>query len=435
MPHLARARCDRVARLALAASVLVLGAAGCASTFAVCPAQGGPPWRELANEHFVLRTDQDLEAARATLRDLDVFRAAVLTCFHAPIDLDTGRLPVIAVRDGWGEFAGTGADGLFTEALFRPLIVLRTRSRTPLDSIIKHELVHYFSKKVVPAQPLWFAEGLATYFESVEYDLDRQRMVVGRPPKEVLSFVQRVALLRADEMRAMKQLDEERTPFFYATAWATIHFLMNHRADQLRAYEAALLRSSDDAAWAQAFPDLKGDALDAELHQYLDGGAYSLLIFPFHPPPLAISEERALTDAEVHGTRAFLLAVGSHLRGVASTDKVDHLVARATQEIDEALRQDPDQVLAQAVRTFTLGVDPRVADALRATEKSPNDWLAWLLLAEALHDEGVTGQRVVAAVQKAVDLASEDLSVSLQLRSRRPLAPPPAPPRAPDRPR
>ena len=38
--------------------------------------------------------------------------------------------------------------------------------------VIKHELVHYLSAKILTTQPPWFAEGLATYYQTIEYDAD-----------------------------------------------------------------------------------------------------------------------------------------------------------------------------------------------------------------------------------------------------------------------
>jgi len=96
--------------LALAAGTV----AGCASNFAACPAAGGPVWRELASDHFVLRTDLGLDEARDTLRDLENLRAALLTCLRAPPGIDTGHVPVIVVRDGWDQVCSPDVAGFFT---------------------------------------------------------------------------------------------------------------------------------------------------------------------------------------------------------------------------------------------------------------------------------------------------------------------------------
>jgi hypothetical protein len=68
-------------------------------------------------------------------------------------------------------------------------------------------------------RPLWLKEGLATYFETVAYDVDRHEVAAGRPPDSSLRAVLRGGLLDSAEMRATKRIAEDRTVTFYATAW------------------------------------------------------------------------------------------------------------------------------------------------------------------------------------------------------------------------
>ena len=53
--------------------------------------------------------------------------------------------------------------------------------------------------------------------------------------------------------------------------------------------------------------------------------------------------------------------------------------ALARSEIAEALRQDPHNVLAQAVRTFALEETVDLATARALTSAEPDSWLAWLV--------------------------------------------------------
>ena len=153
----------------------------CAGHLPPCPAAGGPAWTELESPHFRLRTDDDSAAARAALTDLEQLQAALLTVFGVPPDLDTGRLPVVVVDRGWTDFSPRQVEGFFTQALFQPLVVMVAGGELHRQELIKHELVHYLSHMVMERQPRWLAEGLATYYATIEYDEDAGRITVGRP--------------------------------------------------------------------------------------------------------------------------------------------------------------------------------------------------------------------------------------------------------------
>jgi tetratricopeptide (TPR) repeat protein len=399
------------ARLLIAAGAL----AGCAGKLPPCPAAGGPTWRELTSAHFRVRTDADPETARGALRDLEQFQSALLTVFRAAPDMRTGQLPVIVVGEGWDDFSDPRLVGWFSRALFQPLVVMRAESQLGPQEVIKHELLHYLSAKVMPIQPRWLAEGLASYFETLEYDPDRGEVTVGRPPPNLLAVAQNVARVPFPELLSASKIDVDET-IFYASAWAAVHFLMNRHADELLAFEEALhARVPVGTAFPQAFGKLTPDDLDAELRDYLDGGKYSLLVFPFAAPTGDPVAERPMSDAEVHTARAQLLFVGRKNRAVLPGypgDAQDDQ-ARVRGEIDEALRLDPGSVEARAIAHFELHQPVDVEAAKRATEASPRNWMAWLLLSEALHERQMPAQYDLA--RKALDLAWEDPSVTINL--------------------
>src|SRR5512147_600563 len=93
-----RPRPWRLGRPALGA--LGLLAAGCAALGPSlrCPEEGGPPWRELATEHFLVWTDLDHAEARALAARLEWIRGAVVaSVWQAPVEPEA-RLGVVALR-------------------------------------------------------------------------------------------------------------------------------------------------------------------------------------------------------------------------------------------------------------------------------------------------------------------------------------------------
>jgi len=75
---------------------LVAAHLGCA-TVPACPAKGGPAWRELTSEHFVLRTDLQQEAAQMVLRHLEDARAAMLAVVWPRAPELRGRIDAFAL--------------------------------------------------------------------------------------------------------------------------------------------------------------------------------------------------------------------------------------------------------------------------------------------------------------------------------------------------
>jgi hypothetical protein len=412
-------RIGRVIRCRLAiitAAAMLALVSGCGH-LPPCPAAGGPTWTELSTDHFRLRTDEDPEAARGRLTELERLRAALLTVFRAPADLDTGRLPVIVVDRGWTDFAAREVEGYFTHAVAQPLIVLAASSRAFQVDVIKHELVHYLSAQVIPNQPPWFAEGIATYYQTVEFDEDAHRIDVGRPSEALLARAQQIGLPAIERIFTAKAIEHEEAPSFYAAAWLSVHYLMNHRASALSAYAEALRAGvTGDAAWTAAFGAQTPAQLAREIQQYADGGHYEVLQFPIDGVPPPAPAERPLSDADTHATRALLYLTGTHTRTVAPELSLgaDDQKPAAEREIEEALRAQPDHVLAGAIAHFIFNAPVDIALARRATQSAPNDWLAWLLLADGLRQRGdAAGWN--DAVVRARDLARSDRSVMLQV--------------------
>lgn len=407
---------NRRGRVVVLAVALVTLATACGH-FAPCPAAGGPQWTQLESAHFRLRTDDDPAAARTTLTGLEQLRAALLTVFGATPDADIGKLSVVVVNRGWTDFAARQVNGYFTHILFQPLIVMTAASQAFQLDLIKHELVHYMSARIIANQPPWFSEGVATYYQTIEYDADAGRITVGRPSNELLRRAQYVGVRDIERMFAATTIDRDDASRFYAAAWITVHYLMNHRAEALEGYERALRGgAAPDAAWTSAFGSQTTAQVASEVQQYLDGGRYELRVYTLAPPRLAPSVEARLPDADVHATRAILYLTGSDTRDVAPalSLRTNDAKAAAKREVEEALRAQPDHVVAGALAHFAFKAPVDVVLARHATGADPNDWLAWMLLADGLRSSGdQTGGD--AAVLRAVDAASGDLSVQLPL--------------------
>jgi len=399
----------------MAALLLAVATATCAGHLPPCPAAGGPAWTELRSAHFRLRTDDKPADARAMLTDLEQLRAALLMAFGAPVDLDTGRLPVVVIDRGWTDFAPRQVQGFSTGALFQPLIVMARGSALHQQELIKHELVHFLSDKVMTRQLPWMAEGLASYYQTIEYDTETGRITVGRPPPALLHQAQnRTSVASIEAMFTARAIDQEAR-HFYADAWITIHYLMNHRRAALASYEKALhTGASPQSAWAAAFGSQTPEELAVAVHRYLDGGQYELLVYRMPSLALPAPVERALPDADIHATRALLFLTGSRARALVPELSLgpDDPLLGAKRELDEARRAEPGHVASLAITHWMLDVPVGLEQATAASRTHGDDWLAWLLLAEARgRSSDRAGQR--DALARAAKLADDDLSVEI----------------------
>jgi hypothetical protein len=382
----------------------------CAGRLPPCPADGGPTWRELTNTRFQLRTDLDEPDARALLPDLERLETGLLTALHAPNGFVPPRLPVVAVARGWTDFTDRNVEGFFTRALFRPLVVFRADGDLRFQDAIKHELAHAFTLAVVPHQPPWLAEGLASYFETLEIDPDRGTVTIGRPPSERLSLLQRLGLSGIEEVMAASEVGENRSGF-YATAWITVHYLMNRHAQAFLAYHQQLRAGAPPAAaWSSAFGSLTPAALGAEVRNYLDGGQYELLVFKTPSPAADPITAVTMSDADVHVERALLFAWGDRLR--QAPNRSSDTTALVRRELAETMRQDPSHVRGWALRAFALDEPPDPQQARLIAERHGSDWLAWMVLAQALTKNPV-GDGARDALARARELARGDTSVAL----------------------
>ena len=407
-----RARKGKVGvRLALAAAA----ALGCAGKLPPSSAAGGPVWRRVESAHFRLRTDGDGDEARAALLDLETFRGALLAVFRAGGDGPPGQVPVIQLQHGWFAVASGQVEGYFLRALYQPLLVLRGGSDLQRAEAVKHELVHDLTRRMIAHQPLWLAEGLASYFQTLEYDRAQGRVIAGRPPPDLLRLVQRRPPLDAAAMMDAAVLPQGEASRFYASAWITVHYLMNHHARELEAYLGELSHGTAAAtAWSHSFPGLDAGTLQQQVTTYLDGGNYGLLVFSFVPPQPEALDEVVLGDADAHAVRAllYLTAQSTFVADEPLSGEAPTPVREAALETDEALRADPTNLLASALRHWRLGpaLDPARAKAI--VDHHEGEWLAWWLYADALRRAGVAAGQQEAA-ETARYLARRDPTVQL----------------------
>jgi hypothetical protein len=366
--------------LALLVLVLVLVlVAGCA-TVPPCPARGGPAWRELTSEHFVVRSDLEPDEVVEVVRTLEEIRAAMLTMWVGLLE-PIGRTPVIALSSSeLAAFAGFEFDGYYFRRPPFPGTVVAAGNTWKRSETVKHELAHELAHHFEPIQPTWYAEGLAMYLETTRYDREKRYSILGEPSEAGTDFFRKGGSPSpADELLGPLPIDLLELTRFYATSWLLTHYLINQRRDAYERFKRRIGALEPGAAAFRAeFPDLDSAGLYSELTKYVSSGHYTMLGRKL-PPWVGTPGIRTLPDAEVHGVRAFLYT-SLHAR-----DQSPNLIA-ARAELDEAVSAASPPIEALAVAFYSPDLKYRLGRpelAALAIKNHPESWMAWMMLADA----------------------------------------------------
>jgi len=380
-------------------------AVGCASGAAfLCPARGGPAWRDVGSDHFVLRTDLDLEDATRLLARLERLRTAVVSALFDEVPASRTGVEVVAFRSekAYRAFAPPGVDAYYLRSAGGPpRIVVAGKLDSRQRAMLAHELTHHYLSLVFQRQPRWFSEGLATLMEPVGDQGDGPSMTVGQAPAA------RLVRLRSPGSRVPTRdllgWEGGSTPAhsgldYYASSWLLVHYLAYRSPERFTDLQQRLVRGeSPEAAWRGAFPAWDPalpralESLDYQLEAYLAGEAQTRtrqVAETWRKDPLV----RLIPPPEVHAIRLGLWNIGP-----------DKGAPALRAEVDEALAEDPDHPLALQHLAALTG-EPPLPLARRAVSSHPDDPRAWTFLATSLKGEPFDAERI-AAYRTAASLA------------------------------
>lgn len=394
-------------------AIIFVAAFGCATfgSSTACPAKGGPPWTEITTRHFVIRTDLDADDADELARQLEEARAVLLAAAWPKAPDPSESISVLSFRNAGEllEFAPDGVAGEMRHAPpFPPLIVLKGIGVFTGSSPVEHELQHELGRRFLPLQPPWFSEGVASFFETLSYDRKAATAKIGYPSDMRLAALGNLGRLSAAEVipGTLDFTDTRQIARFEATSWAVFHYLIDEHPNELDRYQALIGNFTPAAeAWSLAFPDLPFDRLDAKVFAYVRDGRYRGGQMKISIDVGAI-RRRPMTDAEVHGLRAFLYATAE----VPDAETRQ----RTREEADEALAQDPNELEALAVESYFLKPtnDERLGLARRAQNNDASRSLAAAMIADAA---GPARPESRAALLHALASSPDDREVVLRL--------------------
>ena len=342
--------------------------AACGAAVPALPSGGGPAWTELESKHFTLWTDAPIARGRALIRDMEHLQQIIFGVAFPGLSSD-GRSFVIALRDqfevnayvpeSFQAFAWPGDNPLLL-----PVIVFSADTDNSDGHVLTHELSHVISHVAIHDQPVWFAEGLAEFFETVTLDADKAVVDVGEPLHNQVQLVRQISLVPGDQLLACKSL-ACRDHAFYATAGLLFSYLANVHPDRLLAYEDELVKRNPRAWDVIGIPP---SDIDRVIREWTIGGRHQVWHYNAKLGKTDIAE-RALAEPDVIAVRA-VLSYAFHAHTTA---------------VQQALVADPTNLLlrlAELHRTRSISI----ADARATVKAHVDDWRAWLLVVLALKD-------------------------------------------------
>lgn len=210
-----------------------LGVLGSGCAHFECELHGGSQVRSLKTEHFVVTSDLPPDAHRKQAERLELLWDTFAAFFGT--DVERAEIPVVVLRSGGAvESFAPGYNGFVRRDGPRVLVVGAAAGEDGEHDSNAHELTHLVSSFMLPRQPRWLAEGLGTLFEDATFKNERTvkmgRWNEGRAEE---AFV--VGVLSLEELSQWGELrfDGSET-LLYASAWAWVHYLVNHEEARLK---------------------------------------------------------------------------------------------------------------------------------------------------------------------------------------------------------
>jgi Protein of unknown function (DUF1570) len=381
--------------------LMALPLLACGGTAPQLPSKGGAPWRELKSVKITLWTNTSAKRATELFHQIDQRRQIITRAMNRAEQV--APIFVIALRstDEVKAFIANIADAVAwnqRNPSFRPGVLVAADYPDESEAILfNHEMAHAISYSIIPVQPAWLAEGLASYFEMASLD-ENSTAQIGIPRADMVRALTQVPLMRTKQLLSCRD-PSCRTPQLYMTGWALLSYLINTDLDRFNRYLQRLNQlasESQSLAWKETFPELSLDELDDDLARWLQKGTLAVprIKVAVTPQPF---RERLLSDVDVLAARGLLYTF-------FGTEK------QARAEAEAALALDRTNLLA-ALLTLGLQLPYSLDDARKLAAAYPNDWRALMPLAVKVGPGPEAAElraRICAATKVLPDLCEVD---------------------------
>jgi FimV-like protein len=380
-----------------------------ASIVVFTPLAAAAEWLALRTRHHQVAGNVSAKDLKDVALRIEQFREVIATLNQATIDAaqdvsaivlafpdERSYQPFMPMANGRRVPVG----GLFVAGPRGTYITLNLDAGDDAYRGIYHEYSHYLLRSVFGAAPLWFNEGLAEYYSTLEVSSDGRRAVIGKPVRQHIELLRerRVPLAKLLSVTVASPIYTSDTPersVLYAQSWAMVHHALHgmpRRRGELidLAFKLAAGMAPEQAvleAYGMTLPDL-----EREVQAYTRREVYQATSFDFKDA-ITTTLGRNPMPADEGEVEAWLggvqMTIGRPEEGAVRLEK--------------ALKTRPDVVAALSRSNYQLRVPGRgaVLATMRAflsqgdytavrgamtpmVRANPADHEATLILAEAL---------------------------------------------------
>jgi hypothetical protein len=252
-------------------------------------------WDYYTSPHFELYSRNGDMTSRDLLRNLELLRAAFIDTFklveRRPIPVTIyyfSRDSEMAPYKPESHRKNDELAGYYLPWPDRAVIVMSAEhGDAGLRGIIFHEYIHHLFRVSEQEPPLWYNEGMAELFSTIEVKMES--LSFGKPRPDHVYELQNERLLPLEVLFGVDHASPiynsgQHTGVFYAESWALMHYLHfgrtdipKERRDAFLDYVQAQNEKTDAAAMRQVFRQtLQMDYADmvGRLESYVQNGKY-----------------------------------------------------------------------------------------------------------------------------------------------------------------
>ena len=395
-------------RLAVLVPLLLLAA----------PVAAAADWLSLESDHFLVIGDTNARQLRSVALKLEQFRQVVGQLNPAILgQKDAPPAVVLVFRDNRsfepflpresGRVIRAG--GFFQSGVDVNYIALTLQAGDQAYRAIFHEFSHLLLRGYFADAPLWFNEGIAEYYSTLEVSGDGRRVNIGKPVARHRDLLQsrRLPFARffgVEHSSPEYTRDTTDREVFYAQSWAIVHHAFHgdsKRRDQLLAFVTRLASGeTTETSFREAYDGLGLRDLESEVQAYATRPVYAYAIVEF-PESIVTSIESTpvpLSDAEADAWLGDLLA---HM----------NRSEEASARLQRALTEEPDLALAHASLGALQMREGKTAEAMAHLEEAvtlgTENERAHFTYAHALLRDGTSDEETLREASRALERAVE----------------------------
>jgi tetratricopeptide (TPR) repeat protein len=390
------------------------------------PVSAADRWTRVQTTNFTLVGNATENEIREVAQGLEVFRTAFSRFFKLKEGSSVATTVIVFRSDQAFKpykplYQGKPAniEGYFQPSPDMNYIVLAADMETP--RVIYHEYVHRLMSDNMASLPLWFQEGFAECFSTMEIEGRDKVVRLGRAIADHVSLLNTRSFMPLEKLFAVEYgsreyNEEEKQGVFYAESWAFVHYMMFNSEERRAKFNVFLADIAQGTPAADAFEKAFQTELsafqkvfEAYIQQRLAWNALELQT----PSGLDRNKDiqaRAMSEAEAESQVGDLL-----LRLGRLPDAEPHL--------SRAIQLDPKLGTAQASMGRLLMQKGNESDAAgylkRAVEADPSSYLNHYYLASLIQGKKDPSESewstMRAELQKAIELAPQFIEATQML--------------------